>query len=61
MHFDHGLQATHSMMKARPRCLGTRGREGGDIGNNRKLCGFGFSSFGELGEKGVLFSLEKEP
>lgn len=30
------------------------GGGGGDIGNNsRKLCGFGFCSFGELGEKGV--------
>jgi hypothetical protein len=33
---------------------------GGGLGNNRKLCGFGFCSFGELGEKGVLFSLEKK-
>jgi hypothetical protein len=53
------------MMKARPRCLGTRGerevwgRGGGDIGNNRKLCGFGFCSFGELGEKVCLVFTRK--
>jgi len=51
--YDEGKAKQGALGEGGESCLEGEAEEGTLATNSRKLCGFGFCSFGELGEKGV--------